>query len=120
MHAKLVGVENEFIGLYANAAGQPQDEFISTVDQALFFSNGGRVRGWLNPSGGNLVDRLLKTEESGALANELYLAVFTRYPSEPEVARVTQYLADRGDQRTEAVQEMVWALLASAEFRFNH
>jgi predicted nucleic acid-binding Zn-ribbon protein len=120
VHAKLVGVENEFIGLYANAAGQPQDEFISTVDQALFFSNGGRVRGWLNPSGGNLVDRLLKTEESGALANELYLAVFTRYPSEPEVARVTQYLADRGDQRTEAVQEMVWALLASAEFRFNH
>ena len=79
-----------------------------------------KIRGWLNPSGGNLVDRLLKTEESGALANELYLAVFTRYPSEPEVARVTQYLADRGDQRTEAVQEMVWALLASAEFRFNH
>ena len=30
------------------------------------------------------------------------------------------YLGARGDRRDQAIQQWVWALLTSAEFRFNH
>jgi len=109
-----------FVGLFGSAAGQPQRGFFATVDQALFFSNGGELRSWLAPASGNLVDRLLKLNESPALADELYLSVVARQPSREEVAEVEHYLAERPKDRTAAVQELVWAILASSEFRFNH
>ena len=33
---------------------------------------------------------------------------------------VARYLANRGKERAQALQELTWALLASTEFRFNH
>lgn len=112
-------IVGRFVRLFAAQAGQPQGEFFATVDQALYTSNGGEIRSWLNPSGGNLADRLVKTETAQAFADELYLAVFTRKPEPEEVADIAQYLAASKDKR-KATQEIGWALLSSAEFRFQH
>jgi len=117
---RLSGPIARFVSLFGAAAGQPQRGFFATVDQALFFSNGGEVRSWLAPSQGNLCDRLLKRKDSSALANELYLSVVTREPLPEETAEIERYLAERPKDRPAAVQEIVWALLASSEFRFNH
>ena len=54
------------------------------------------------------------------VADELYLSVLSRRPVEAEVASVGQYLAGRASDKPVALQELVWALVASAEFRFNH
>jgi hypothetical protein len=51
-------------------------------------------------------------------AEELYLGILTRMPSEEEVAEVSAFLSQRPD-RSKAAQELVWGLLSSAEFRFN-
>jgi len=120
VHEKLKANVGQFITLFGAAAGQPQDDFFSTVDQALFVANGGPIRGWLNPSGNNLTARLQNEQDANALAEELYLSVLTRRPSETESHDVEDYLSSRGEERTQAIQEMIWALLASAEFRFNH
>ncbi|HET6324616.1 MAG TPA: DUF1549 domain-containing protein [Planctomycetaceae bacterium] len=117
---KLKGPVARFVSLFGSAAGQPQRGFFATVDQALFFSNGGELRSWLAPTPGNLCDRLLKLSDSRALADELYLSVVTRRPLPDEAAEVERYLAERPKDRSAAVQEIVWALLASSEFRFNH
>ena len=117
---KLKGNVTEFVKLFGAGAGQPQHEFFATVDQSLFFANGGQVRGWLIPSGGNLTDRLMKTEDSKALAEELYLSLLTRLPTAEETTDVAAYLAANKDKKNEAVQELAWALLTSTEFRFNH
>lgn len=117
---KLAGNVGPFIPLFAAAAGQPQDDFYATADQALFFANGGHVRGWLNPGGENLLARLGELTEARPLAEELYLSVLTRKPSDAEVADVEAYLAARPNDRAAAIQELAWSLLASAEFRFNH
>jgi hypothetical protein len=45
--------------------------------------------------------------------------VLTRLPTEKETADVSNYLKDRKD-RPVAAQELVWAVINSAEFRFNH
>jgi hypothetical protein len=53
-------------------------------------------------------------------AEEIYLGILTRMPTEDEVTEVTNYLNNRIADRSVAAQELVWAVLNSAEFRFNH
>lgn len=119
-HDAFKGNVKQFVQLFAAGAGQPQDDFFATADQALFFSNAGTVGGWVSPGGGNLTDRLNKLEDAGAVADEVYLNLMTRFPTDEEKADLAVYLASRKDQRPQAVQEIVWALLTSTEFRFNH
>jgi len=109
-----------FVTQFGGASGQPQDLSQATVHQALFLSNGQPIQGWLAPSGRNLTGRLKDLADPSALAEELYLAILTRRPTPEERADVAAYLRDRGDDRDRAIQELAWALLASAEFRFNH
>jgi hypothetical protein len=59
-------------------------------------------------------------DDAGALTEELYMSILSRKPVASEVAEVASYLAARGSEKTAAVQELAWGLLASAEFRFNH
>lgn len=109
-----------FVGLFGHAGGQPQGDFFATVDQALFFSNAGTVQSWVRPAAGNLAARLEKMTSAADVADELYLSVMTRPPSTEEVSNVERYLTDRAEHRPAAIQEMIWGLLTSAEFRFNH
>ena len=104
---------------FGSGAGK-EEEFDARLEQALFLANGATVRGWLTPRPGNLIDRLGKQANTDALAEELYLSVFTRLPSAEERKEVADFLASRSKNRAAALQDMAWALLASAEFRFNH
>ena len=118
---KLKGTLGTIVTLYGAGSGQPQNEFFATIDQALFLANGGPLKGWLAPGGGNLTERLGKMTDEKQLVEELYLSVLTRRPTDEEVADVTAYLKERTKKnRAAAIQELAWALLTSAEFRFNH
>ncbi len=117
---KLGANEAPFVKVFGGGPGQPQDEFYATVDQALFLENGGLVRGWLAPVGGNLTDRLMKLDDPKELARELYLTMFTRPPSNREADEVARYLGARPQAKLMAIQELVWATLTSVEFRFKH
>jgi len=107
----------DFVNLYADAPGQ---DFSATVNQALFFGNAPIVGTWLKPDGTNLTARLTAMKDVDELADELYLSVLTRLPTDDERADVADYLKDRTSDRSAAVQEMAWALMSSTEFRFNH
>ena len=113
-------IQGRFVKLFAAAGGQPQDDFFATVDQALFFRNGGDLRSWLTPTGGNLTDRLRQIDDPAALAEELYLSLLTRMPTNDEVDDVKDYLALPESDKREAVQQLAWALITSVEFRFQH
>ena len=118
-HAALAGTIAKFVKLYGAAAGQPQKEFFATAEQSLFAANGAEMRSWLQPSGENLTARLLASEDDQQLAHELYVSVLARRPTAEEIGDVGSYLADRPDDRKNAVQELAWGLLTSAEFRFR-
>jgi hypothetical protein len=111
-----------FARLFGGQPGDPSSnqDFEATLEQALFLRNGELVRGWLAPKGGNLTDRLSRLTDAGAFAEELYLSVLSRRPTEAEQAVVAEHLARHAADRAVAVQELCWALLTSAEFRFNH
>lgn len=117
---KLKGNVGVFVTYYGAGAGQPQGDFFATVDQALFAANGGSINSWVAPAADNVTERIIKQTDPRAAAEELYLAVLTRMPTEEEVTDVTTYLDERSSDRQLAAQELVWSLLNSAEFRFNH
>jgi hypothetical protein len=120
LYRQLIPHAEHFVQAYGRPAGQPDTKTDPTLQQALFLSNSSLVLEWLEPRDGNLVDRLGTLTDSAEIASELYLTVFSRRPSEGETARIVEYLNGRTEDRATALQECVWALLASSEFRFNH
>jgi hypothetical protein len=119
LYARLSPHVAPFVKTFGSGAGKTQ-EFDARLEQALFLANGSTVRGWLSPRAGNLTDRLSRLANTDALADELYLSVFTRMPDAEERKEIASFLSQRQRDRTAALQDMAWALLASAEFRFNH
>ncbi|HEX3447647.1 MAG TPA: DUF1553 domain-containing protein, partial [Isosphaeraceae bacterium] len=120
VHDQLQSDVMPFVRQFAAAAGQPQDAIEPTVHQALFLSNGRQIQTWLAPSNGSLVGRLAPLADAAAVAEELYLSLYSRRPTDEERADVAQYLSERGQERVPALQELAWAMLTSTEFRFNH
>jgi len=105
-----------FDSLYADPL---VEGFQATLNQALYLGNASQVAGELNPNGENLAARLMAAEDAAA-AGELCLAVFSRPASEDEQADIAAFLAEQPDSRQQAVAELIWAMLSSTEFRFNH
>ncbi|HVX10148.1 MAG TPA: DUF1549 domain-containing protein [Pirellulales bacterium] len=120
LHEKVAANLPGFVGVFAGQAGQPEQDFQSTLEQTLFMANGGVLRSWIAPQAGNLVDRLNRVTEPAAVAEQLYLCVLSRLPTAEEAAEFTACLQARAQDRPAAIQEWIWALLASDEFRFNH
>ena len=109
--------EEQFVRLFANSAGQPQNDFFATADQVLYFENAGSLRGWAHP----LAARLAALGEPGKVAEELYLSILTRQPTAEEANDISSLLSARPPQeKTAALVDAVWALLTSTEFRFRH
>jgi hypothetical protein len=116
---KLRGNISPFVSLFGQQPGQAPT-FQATVHQALFLANGGVLAGWLNPGGNNLSERVAKIAEPAAVADELYLSLLTRRPTADEQAQVAAYWEAGKADRAAAAREMIWSLVTSAEFRFNH
>jgi hypothetical protein len=117
LDARLAAKAASFRGTFGGPPGEPDDPAAATLDQALFLKHGGTVRGLIAPRAGNLTHRLGALTDPRAVADELFLGVLSRLPTDEERADVAAAL--RGD-KSAALAEVVWALIASAEFRFNH
>jgi hypothetical protein len=115
-YTALAGNVPPFVNLYGGNAGEPEQDFQASVHQALFVANGPTIRTWL----ATLAGRLQAVTNPRVAADELYLAALSRLPSDEERAEVIEYLVRRTDNRAAGIQEIAWALVASAEFRFNH
>ena len=91
------------------------------VAEALFFSNGKQIETELL---GEAPDRLLgRLKQTSGPAEQIDLAVRTvlsRPPDDDEIRTLSAYLSQRTDRPDDASQQLVWALLTSSEFRFNH
>ncbi len=109
-----------FVRFYAAAAGQPQNDFFATADQALFTANANVLNSWVAPADGNVTERIITADTPSAAAEELYLAVLNRHPSDEEVTEVSRLLGSREQERKAVAKELVWGLMTSIEFRFNH
>jgi hypothetical protein len=105
-----------FAGVFGNK-GVQQSRFDASADQALFLRNGDLIQRWVALKNG-LSDRLAAMKDA-EVAEEFYLAVFSRLPSAEE-SKLIEEMLELSDDRKAEIRQLVWAGLASAEFRFNH
>jgi hypothetical protein len=117
--ASLPDIVKLYVDVFGNAAGEPEVGFQPSMTHALFLMNDRLVLDWVRPREGNLVSRL-SALTGDALAEELYLCVLTRKPDADERRRVAVHLERNPSRRDAALGELVWALIASTEFRMNH
>ncbi|MFN4261493.1 MAG: DUF1549 domain-containing protein [Gemmataceae bacterium] len=96
------------------------DRFESSAREALFLSNHNDVQQLLLPAGNNLTARLVKIEDSRQLVETAVWTILSRPPEAEEHDFLAQWLDSRATDRGKACRDLLWALLTSAEFRFNH
>lgn len=83
--------------------------------QALHLINGSTINDKLP---GRVLDKV-KGLADDQVVEELYLSAFTRLPTEAEQTEWATLLA-RAHRRSEAIEDLLWALLNSREFALNH
>ncbi len=89
-----------------------------TLPQLLHLQNGDGIVNKLNDGQGRLNKLLDREADNDKVAEELFLATFSRLPHDAERMAFTQAMA--GSDRREVFQDLFWALLNSKEFAFNH
>ena len=95
-----------------------------TVVQVLHLSNGNTLNDKLKAPG-NRIEKLIDLRRHGmsdaAMVDELYLTSLARYPTADERNRLVAMLPPPGSQDERAIlEDMLWGLLSSREFLFNH
>jgi hypothetical protein len=102
---------------FATTSGETQ----IGVAEALFFSNGKQIENeLLADATDRLLGRLKQTPGSTELIDLAVRTVLSRPPDDDEIRTLGAYLGQRTDRPDDASQQLVWALLTSSEFRFNH
>ena len=91
----------------------------STAAQALYLAFDPFPTARLDPRVRGLVAGLAADPDDEAVASRAYLAVLNRRPTPEEMAIVQTHLR-AAKTRADACRDLVWALIAGAEFRFNH
>jgi hypothetical protein len=113
-------VTKKFAAAFANPPRDPEVDHHPALRGALFLMNDDTVMRWLEPKEGNLTDRLAKLDDNDKTAEELYLSILSRRPTDAERQEVADYLSKNTDRRPVAIRQLAWALLASNEFSVNH
>ena len=91
----------------------PQQDVDGSIQQALLMMNEPNVQRQIHQ--GSLTKRLLGIKDDQELTKQSYLALLARQPTEKELARSMTYLK-KTSPRNEAVEDLVWTLVNSAEF----
>jgi len=91
-----------------------------SIAQALHLMNSEEIMSKIHARDGN-VRRLARSAKTPTeIIDELYLSTLSRYPSEKERTRMLQVFTEAGTDRQAAVEDVLWALLNTREFVYNH
>jgi hypothetical protein len=100
------------------SASSSETKTAPTISQALHLSVGDTIEPRLGC--GNLLANFVKTKQSPELAiEELFIRCLSRKPTTEELAGF-QKLIPEPPANTQSYEDIVWALLNSTEFMFNH
>ncbi len=90
----------------------------ANLAQSLHLINSREVQGKV---AGKRVQELAKKDaDHRANVRRLYLTVFSREPTAEELEIAVRYIQNKKDQVRQAYEDLVWALINTKEFLFNH
>jgi len=119
---------NKLESVFLDAFGRPNSSAAPpcerdtqpTVVQALHLMNSTRLQTQIGSTEGRakkLADSKLSNEE---IVNELYLTTWSRLPAKEETQLALAAFSAKDATRQTATEDIMWALINSAEFVFNH
>ena len=89
-----------------------------SLSQALHLLNGSTVNTKIKQ--GKLIERLVAEKKThDQILDEIYQRCFSRLPTEKERTAIQQEISTQ-ENKTQALEDILWALLNSREFVFNH
>jgi hypothetical protein len=117
-------LEVEFLETFGRPVRQTVCECERTtegsVPQMLHLMNSGRMQERLSQDKGTVAALAASTKTEDEIVTELYLAALSRTPAAEELAAARAAFKREKTTRRQAVEDIAWALLNSAEFLLNH
>jgi Protein of unknown function (DUF1549)/Protein of unknown function (DUF1553)/Bacterial Ig-like domain (group 2) len=96
--------------------GPPQPNLL----EALHMMTGPAYNTKISSEGGRLSGLLKNNASDEQIVDEFYLAALTRLATPEEKSKLTKFLSQRSDRRQETLAGLVWAIINSREFAYNH
>jgi hypothetical protein len=120
---RLNGDLREFLDTF----GKPRREVVcecersndGNIGQALALLNGDEVNAKIAAPAGRVQQLIHDAKPDAAVIDEIYLSTLSRPPTAGELAEATQ-LIRASRNRAEGIEDLMWSLLNSREFLFNH
>src|SRR5262249_32192886 len=91
-------------------------EYNATFQQAQFLSTAPALTEILKPGSEGTVTCLAALTKSSDRVRQAFLAVYGRAPDAEEAKQAKAFLDARADKPAEAIRDLLWALMTSAEF----
>ncbi len=125
-------VDNRVASYFMDIFGRPRREVVcacereetATLTQALHLINGDTLNRKIAASKGRVASLLDPAANppwsDAAVVEELYLGSLNRFPTPEESAEAVRQIEAAGKERRAAVEDLLWVLLNSTEFQFNH
>jgi hypothetical protein len=117
-------IESDFLDAFSrpNPSADPPCERDpgGSVVQALHLMNSGRLMGKLSNESGRAAALAQSSKTPAEIVEELYLAAYSRLPTAAERDIAVAAFSGKDATRQSATEDVLWALLNSAEFVFNH
>ncbi len=91
----------------------------ANLAQALHLLNSTDVQRKVNAADGRLARLLKEKKEDAALVEDLYMWSLSRPPRPEDLKKALAYVNEQPDRKA-AYEDLLWALLNTKEFLFNH
>jgi hypothetical protein len=104
----------------ADLLDRATDRYQASANEALYVSNHPDIQKLVVPAGNNLVARLVAMTDNKQAVETAILTILARPADAEECEFLVKWLEEHKQDRAKAFGEMAWALMTSAEFRFNH
>ena len=108
--------------------GRPEAESVcecervqsSSLAQSLHLLNAAELKAKLAAATGRAERLANEDKPAEAKVRELYLAAFSREPRPQELKTAIEYLNEPGTAANANYQDLIWVLINTKEFLFNH
>lgn len=108
---------NVFADVFGYDPNDPRGDVAVSIPQSLAMMNSTFINEQIQARQGTMLSRLLQEVQSDrAAVQELYLRVFSRRPNRKELNTSLAYIKQVAN-RGESFEDLLWALLNSAEFK---
>ena len=120
--------DNRFASYFLDVFGKPDSTTAcecersqeATLAQSLHLLNSKEIQAKLTSDQGLAASLTVSSDPLEHKVAQLYLAALSRSPTADEVQTASAYVLSKPDATRPAFEDLIWAILNSKEFLFNH